>query len=353
MTDAQAKKAARAFAEKFENDCRGDANFDDTMTLNEWVEQYFQTIAPEKLRVAVIEHRQKAFRKHILPALGGKSLRELSTARLAAHFAKLKEKLAPSSINTIRLFLSVALTAAVKHKVINANPLHGVDALRHEKQKQAVLTPAQFGVFIDGLAKIENIGVRGLLVTQLFTGARPGELRALTWDDINFEKGLIHINKGVDEKGRVGPPKSRASDRVLKIAPFLLNFLLKQRRDVEYCAVGMGSAWTDKGLCFPSPTGWYLYPAALSRAIKKIKKGGGIPSGLHAHSLRHTFASIMIGDGADIKTVQDTLGHGSANITLNTYAHSFSEARAAAMDSVGGAIGRAAGGALDGLLIHG
>jgi len=285
--------------------------------------------------------------------LGGKRLRELSTARLAAHFAKLTGTLAPSSINMIRASLSAVFTAAVKQKVINANSLHGVDALRYEKPKQAVLTPAQVGVFINSLAKIEYMGVRALFFTQLFTGARPGELRALTWDDINFEKRLIHINKGVDAKGRVGPPKSRASNRIIKIAPPLFNFLLKHRRDVEYCAVGMGSAWTDRGLCFSNSTGGYLHPSELSRVNMQLKRMGGIPADFHAHSLRHTFASLMIGDGADIKTVQDTLGHGSANMTLDIYAHSFSEARAAAMDSTAAAISRAAGGSLDRLLIHG
>jgi integrase len=137
----------------------------------------------------------------------------------------------------------------------------------------------------------------------------------------------------------------------LKIAPFLLSFLIQHRRDVEYLAAGMGSAWTDKNLVFPNPQGGYLHNSAYARAIKNIIAGTDIPPATHAHSLRHTFASLMIKDGTDIKSVQESLGHGSAKMTLDIYAHSFAEARAEAMVNTADTIGRAAGGALGALLL--
>jgi len=342
LIEKQGLKAAKDYAIKFEAECKGLPNFNDSMTLNELTKLYFDTVAPNKLRIQTLEVRRGALARHILPNLGGKRLRELTPALLSAHFADLRGVvgLSPVTVNNTRVNLSAVFTAAVKKKIITANPLSDVDPLRVETKKQAVLSPGQVRAFIDGLAKVDNIGVRGLLFTQLLTGARPGELRALTWNDINFDKGLLDINKGVDGKGRVGPPKSKSSCRVLKIAPFLFNFLIQHRRDVEYLAAGMGSAWTDKNLVFPNPQGGYLHHCAYARAVKNIIAGTDIPSDFHAHSLRHTFASLMIKGGTDIKSVQASLGHGSAKMTLDIYAHSFAEAQAEAMENTADTIGR-------------
>jgi len=353
LTEKQGRKAAEAFKAKYEVECKGLTNFDDSMTLNELTKWYFDTIAPDKLRLCGLESRRGALARHILPKLGSKRLRELTPALLSSHIAELRGVVGLSgvTVNNLRMHLSAVFTAAVKKKIITSNPLRDVDALRVETKKQAVLTPAQVKTFIAGLVKVENIGVRGLLLTQLFTGARPGELRALTWADINFEKGLIDINKGVDGKGRVAPPKSKSSYRVLCIAPLLLNFLIQHRRDVEYLAAGMGSAWTEHNLVFPNPQGGYLHHCTYAREIKKIIAGTDIPPDFHAHSLRHTLASLMIKEGTDIKTVQANLGHGSAKMTLDIYSHSFAEARAAAMDNTADVIGKAVDGAIGTILI--
>jgi integrase len=148
----------------------------------------------------------------------------------------------------------------------------------------------------------------------------------------------MDINKAADVKGRVGPPKSKASYRVLPVSMLLLNFLSHHRRAVENMAAGMGAAWRERGLVFPNSFGGYIPHSVLTRAAKRVIAGTGIAPELHPHSLRHTFASVLIRGGADIKTVQALLGHGSAHTTLNIYSHSFDEARAAAMNGAGDAI---------------
>jgi hypothetical protein len=117
-----------------------------------------------------------------------------------------------------------------------------------------------------------------------------------------------------------------------------LPFFHQHRRDVEYYAAGLGAAWPDNNLVFPNKLGEVIQISAPARAMKNIIKGTGIPTDFHPHSLCHTFASIMISKGIDVKTVQENLGHSSATVTLNIYSHGFATARALAMEATGAAI---------------
>ena len=100
----------------------------------------------------------------------------------------------------------------------------------------------------------------------------------------------------------------------------------------------MGSAWTDNNLIFPSLTGGYMSANLPTKIVKRCIKDTDIDPKLHAHSMRHSFASILIDSGANVKTVQDALGHASSRMTLDTYTQSFAEARAKATQAVSLAI---------------
>jgi hypothetical protein len=180
LSEKQGLKAAKEFAQKFEADCRGLANFDDSMTLNELTKWYFDTIAPNKLRAHTLEKRRGALSRHTLPNLGGRRLRELTPARFEAHLAELRNVagLSPQTINNIRVYLSAMFTAAVKKKMLAANPLSDVDALRVEAKKQPALSPEQVKTFILGLAKIDNIRPVSLRPTR--AAARPCPFRVLS-----------------------------------------------------------------------------------------------------------------------------------------------------------------------------
>jgi integrase len=253
--------------------------------------------------------------------------------------------LSPNTVKGVQSALNTIFNAAVRAKIIISNPLTNVDMPKIGEIDRPVLTSDQARVFLANLSAVEHIGVRAILVTALFIGARIGELRALTWDDVNLclsndmgEYGLISISKDVDEKSRVSPPKTKKSNRYIKIDGFLLLFLRQYRLDqVEQITAG-GSRWTDNNLVFPSLTGDYMSANLPTKTVKRCIRGTDIDPKLHAHSMRHSFASILIDSGANVKAVQDALGHSSSRMTLDTYTHSFEEARAKATQAVSLAI---------------
>jgi integrase len=247
----------------------------------------------------------------------------------------------PLTANTVKgtqANLSAVFTAAVKAEIMTANPLGNVDLPQVGEIDRPVLTPEQAKLFLSRLSDVQHISVKAILIVELLTGARTGELRALLWHDINLDNGTMNICKSVDAKNRVTPPKTKSSIRIIKMDAVLIKFFYQYRQLQDAQISAAGSRWTDNNIVFPNTTGGYLNACLANRTLKEIIQGTDIPQTLHAHSLRHSFASILIDSGANVKTVQDALGHSSSQMTLDIYSHSFASARAKAMEAVSLAI---------------
>ncbi|PWC81234.1 site-specific integrase [Azospirillum sp. TSH64] len=164
-----------------------------------------------------------------------------------------------------------------------------------------------------------------LLKCSILTGARISELRGLPWGSVDLEEGAIEIVQRADEKGTIGPTKTKGSRRRIVI-PDDLRIELKSWRIA--CPKG------PLDLVFPNGSGKveslsnianrFWYP--LQVEAKVVGEDGKARYGIHA--LRHFRASVLIESRADIKEVQRELGHSSAQITLDTYGHLFDDAEA-------------------------
>jgi integrase len=246
--------------------------------------------------------------------------------------------LSTNSVKSIQMILSAVFTAAVKAEIISKSPLTNIDLPQAKEINRPVLNQDQARLFISRLADVSNLSARAMIITSLFTGARSGELRALKWEDINLDLSMISIDKSIDRKNRVTLPKTKSSVRLIKIDCSLTNFLThyKQQQDEQKSKSGL--KWKNLNIVFPSKTGDYIGASCANQTLKKVIKGTDIPQNLHMHSLRHSFASILIDSGVNVKTVQDVLGHSSPMHTLSIYSHSFANARAKAMEAVSLAI---------------
>jgi len=234
--------------------------------------------------------------------------------------------------------LSTVFTAAVRTEIITQNPLANLELPKVGEIDRPALTLEQAQLFLSRLSAVRHVSVKAILIVGLLTGARTGELRALTWGDVNLDNGLINICKGADNKNRVTLPKTKSSIRVIKADVVLVRFLFQYRQLQNEQINAVGPLWTDNDLVFPNTTGGHLNACLANRTLKEIIQGTDMPPTLHAHSLRHSFASILIDSGANVKTVQDALGHSSSRMTLDIYSHSFASARARAMEAVSLAI---------------
>ena len=147
---------------------------------------------------------------------------------------------------------------------------------------------------------------------------RRGELIGLKWEDIDLEGGTIRVHRQVARiNGQIteAPLKTKNSYRTLPLAEGTVAVLKEQKKKAG------NSPWV-----FPSPTGGPMSPDSVLHMLHRVLKRAGLPK-VRFHDLRHTFATLALQNGVDVKTVSGMLGHFSAGFTLDTYAHVTTQAQ--------------------------
>ena len=163
---------------------------------------------------------------------------------------------------------------------------------------------------------------------ELVTGIRKGELTALLWSDLDEEKRTISVSKqAVGDRNRnvtISRPKTENSVRKISIPQSAVE-LLQQEREKH----------PENPWMFPSPrTGEMYHPDSIAKLHEKILKDTGLEH-IRFHDLRHTFATMALQNGVDVKTVSSMLGHYDAGFTLRTYTHATRQMQDQAAEKMG------------------
>lgn len=260
---------------------------------------------------------------------------------LTAFEKKVEEKpLSAEYVSKITYTLSALFTACVKNGVLLQNPVINATKPRiGEKDTPAYLDNINIPIFLDALNEIDiDNSIRVSLTLMLMLGLRSGEARGLRWVDIDFNNNVVSIEKNVGDTFNglaLTELKTKRSRRKLPLSPILKDILLNHKKIIEERALALGSAWQDNGLICPNTIGGLMDKSTPNKVIKRILNARKeLPRGLHAHSLRHSFVSLLIANGLDVVNVAALAGD-TIEIISKHYAHSFAERRAAAMDVVG------------------
>ena len=306
-------------------------------TVGEWMEVWFQDYAKIKVRPSSHQTYQGYIHNHIRPNIGDIPLGKLTSLDLQKFYKKLLAQgrvdrveakgqpkgLSAKTVRNIHQILSSALKLAQEHRLILTNPAEGCALPRVEHQEMKTLTTVQLASFF---REARESGVFELYYLELATGLRRGELLGLKWEDINLERGDLRVRRQVSRiNGEVveAPLKTKNAYRTLPLAEDTVSVLKEQRRKVG------NSPWV-----FPSPNGGPISPDSVLHMLHRVLKRAGLPK-VRFHDLRHTFATLALQNGVDVKTVSGMLGHFSAGFTLDTYAHITSAAQRQAAQTMG------------------
>ena len=293
------------------------------MPFGEWMDFWYQNYSKPKLRATTRAGYENRIYLHIIPELGDIPLNQLTQNDLQQFYARLKkngrllhaehysESLSDTMVRGCHANCRSALEKAVQEGLIRVNPAVGCKLPPKKAREMQVLTREEIQRF---LIQAKAEGYFELFLLELTTGLRRGELLALQWDDLNLETGELKITKQVyrtKEDGLlISQPKTKSSIRTVSLPQPLLA-ILKEYRE------GINSRWM-----FPSPLkeDSPLDPAYIRTRLHLILEHAQCKQ-IRFHDLRHTFATMALGSGMDVKTLSSMLGHVSAATTLDIYTH--------------------------------
>ena len=238
-------------------------------------------------------------------------LMKMFTSGRKRNVEKKGKGLAAKTVKDIKIALQTCLQKAVDEELIPNNPCKKVQLPKDEPKEMQTLKANELAAF---LQETKASGCYEFYLLEITTGLRLGEMLALTWDDLDMKNKTISVNKQVQRiksELKITTPKTAASIRKVALCDECFNQLLilhsRQR--------------TDTKLIFPSPiTGGLRDPSSITRKLHRMQQRAGVPQ-IRFHDLRHSFATLSLEQGMDIKTVSHMLGHTDAGFTMNPYMH--------------------------------
>lgn len=247
--------------------------------------------------------------------------------------------LAGNTLSRYHCFITSVLRQAEREMLIPYNPGLKVAPPKIEKKEPNYFQPEIVARIMEALES-EPIRWRALIHVFIVTGCRRGEVLALKWDKIDFEKRRIRIDASVDYipgHGMMeGKTKTRRS-RYVYIPEETATLLQKYRIYQTEIRLQNAHEWHDEGYVFTRDNGLPQFTTTLANWLNAFSKRHGLPH-INPHSFRHTAASIMIAEGVDVVTVSKMLGHANTTITMNVYSHAIESAERAAAECISSVI---------------
>lgn len=254
------------------------------------------------------------------------------------HYKKKKKPLSQKYLHHQYGALLNIFEYAERNKMITENPMKYVEAPRMKKKPVDALSDEQAKAFFEK-AKNCPIDLQCILTMLITTGLRRGELVGLKWKDIDVSAGVLHVERGVSYTHGSGvvvsTPKTSSSIRDVPLMPATVDVIERYMEDTK--KKNPSSIIKDAYLFHRSDDIFRpIDPNAITRRVKRFMKNNGLPD-LSPHDLRHSCATLLLAQGADVKSVQQILGHSDASTTLNFYVRADINQMRAATDKMAAA----------------
>lgn len=308
------------------------------MLVDSWYE-YWIDIKKKTVRCNTVRNYQERYKQNIQPVIGKMVLSEVKTLHCQLIFNQMAEKgYRTSTIYQTRIALFNMLEFARENDVICRKPCkRSVKSdMGKPSQKKKALTRETQKLFLENAAG-QSYEYQYRFILQ--TGLRTGELIGLKWEDIDFSKKTMNIQRSMEFRHstgewRIGEPKSRSGYRTIALTDEAISILKAQRKKNNKIKV-IPLEW--KEYVFLCRKGTPVKNSTYDTALFKICDKAGIPR-FSMHVLRHTFATRCIEAGMKPKTLQTLLGHSNIGITMNLYVHTTEEEKQKEIDLVADAL---------------
>ena len=279
----------------------------DSPFFKTYIAEWFRLYKENKLRQTTKTGYQNLIQKHIIPFFGSIRLEDINTSVLQ-EFYNAHSHLAQSTVRQMSIILHQVFDLAVEDDYMKKNPTNSKRVFISAKKaaKREALGEEHIVQIMAALPRLQETD-RMVMALLLFTGLRRGEVLGLRWEDIDWIRGMIRVERAVtfkDNRPHLGPPKSEAGNRIVPLTKELMQ-ILKPLRQLGGFIIG-GS----------EPISEMTFKRMWERIGKTVDLRGATP-----HVFRHTFITLAASSGMDIKTLQGIAGHSDVRMTIERYAH--------------------------------
>jgi len=323
------RQAQKRLAEIVTEVGRGILTQPSRMTLREYLLHWLEDYARVNVRPNTYQRYEEICRLHLIPALGGITLRELQPAHIQGYYSRAQAEgrhdgkggLSKRTVNHHHRLLYEALKHAVKQELVVRNAAEAATPPRAEHVEMKTLDKAGLDQLLEASRGTPYYAV---FYTAAYTGCRRSEILALRWERVNLDIGFLEVVESLHQlRNReivFSPPKSQRSRRRIFLPPSLSIVLREHKARQESIREQMGlSPPGPKDLVFSKPDGSYIPPNTITSAFRHIAQKLGFNGNFH--SLRHTHATLLLERNVHPKVVSERLGHATVALTLDTYSH--------------------------------
>ena len=286
------------------------------MTVTQYLDHWLENISRPTVRRNTYLSYKGVIDNSIKPIIGRIRLDKITPVNVQAMYGKLEDEGRSARYRQLtHAVLRRALNVAMKQGLVIRNVCQAVDPPRVEKRKIETLAPDQVQKLLD---ETEGTPSHALFVLAITCGLRQGELFALHWSDVDFDRGTLSVSKTLleaDKAPHIGPPKSKSAIRVLILPPIAVEALEDHQK------MQADAGLDDNELIFTSEKGMFIRKSNFQRKVfKPLLRACELPD-IRFHDLRHTSATLLLQQGVHPKVVQGRLGHSQISLTMDTYSH--------------------------------
>lgn len=325
------------------------------LSVSDYMDYWYEHYVKVNCKYNTQNNYDFIIRNHVKPALGIYKIKSLTPAILQELVnGKYLNGYSKNHLTNITSVLSGSLKYAVHPcNFLKDNTMKYVKNPKYEHSRAEtnlkIITNEEFNTIIDRFPLGSSFYIP--IMIGYYTGLRIGEVMGLTWKDIDLEKGTLDVNKIIYKRGKVwcfGSTKTKTSVRTIKIGTTLINALKKHKvwqlenclkygghyiqqyeineteeneslRRIVSVSASIPNVGKSINMVCTNENGKIVTPDSFKYASRVIHYSLGIT--FNFHSLRHTHATTLIENGANIKDVQVRLGHNNIETTLGTYTH--------------------------------
>lgn len=314
------------------------------LTVNRWFETWIHEYKENSVKRGTIRAYQSSYSNYIENVLGRKKLKDIRPEHVQKLYNDMKrDGYNTNTIEMVSIVLGGMYKQAYKNGLIKKNPVPLATLPKTEQQRERrVLTADEQDIFMKYAKKSKYYEI---FEFALSTGMRGGEIRGLTWENVNFEKRLIYVRHTIArEMGgfMLDTPKTQSSKRDIPMLDNVYALLKKQKKIQSEARLFAGSVWEPaaglENLVFTTYSGapidkGYL-KSSIDGIVKHINDAGISFEHITMHTFRHSFATRCIEKGMSPQTLKTILGHSKLSMTMDLYAHVLPDTKAEEMQKI-------------------